>query len=168
MGLGITGLSKQVGVLSPIGLLITILKNRRLIMKRRILTALVATLTLSACTSPTLLISKIGLNESVVSGRNAEIDAGYVVSWDGCYPHEGCTIHLLGHRSTHGSVFARIPELYPGDTFNVYMNGHSHSYRVTRRRLVSRSVGFDAIYGDAVIQTSMYDNYVLLLYADRR
>ncbi len=134
---------------------------------KRLLTAAVAALALTACNGPTLLISKIGLNEPIVSGRNAEIDAGYVVSWDGCWPHNGCTVHLLGHRSTHGSVFARIPELYPGDEFNMYTNEHSHLYRVTRRALVSRSVGFDVIYGDAVIQTSMYGDYVLLLYADR-
>ncbi len=135
-------------------------------MKRRLVTALIAALTLTAC-NPTLLISKIGLNEPVVAGRQAEVDAGYVVSWDGCWPHNGCTVHLLGHRSSHGSVFARVPELYPGDVFDVYMNGHSHLYRVTRRTIVPRSVGFDAIYGDAVIQTSMYGDYVLLLYADR-
>ncbi len=135
-------------------------------MKRRALTALLA-FTLTACHGPVLLISKIGLNRHIVAGRQAEIDAGYVVAWDGCWPHNGCTVYLLGHRTTHGAVFANIPKLGVGDVFDVYMNGHSHLYRVTRRVIVPRSIGWSAIYGDALIQTSMPDDHVLFLYASR-
>ncbi len=114
----------------------------------------------------TLSIPEIGLDEPIVAGRQGAIDAGSVVSWDGCEPGDGCTVYLLGHRTSHGAVFADVPTLEVGDTFDVFADGHSHPYQIVRRVIVSRSVGFDAIYGDAVIQTSMYDDKVLLLYAD--
>lgn len=53
------------------------------------------------------------------------------------------TMWLVGHRTTHGSVFNRVPTLQPGDFIDLIDDAGAHRYVVNRLLVVSES-GFSA------------------------
>jgi LPXTG-site transpeptidase (sortase) family protein len=65
-----------------------------------------------------------------------DIDAGNVVNYTGCWPGDGCTIVLAGHRTTHGAPFANVPRLRPGDQIRLGYNGQIYTYTVESIRVV--------------------------------
>jgi sortase (surface protein transpeptidase) len=83
---------------------------------RRVLLALCAVL-LTAC-SHHLSVPRIGMERDVVTGGQAQIDAGLVVDVDGLPG-----IWIAGHRTTHGGTFRRVIELHAGDEV-AYMGVH--------------------------------------------
>ena len=103
---------------------------------------------------------------TLVEGDQATIDAGWAVNYNGCWPGEGCTVFLAGHRSTHGSVFAGVAGLEAGDRVRIGYEGAIHEYRVTRHVVVVKAglqVG-DVLEGDLVLQTSASGGRVHLVY----
>lgn len=121
-----------------------------------------------------LEIPSIELSEPVVAGDQAELDQGAVtaVDWSAqgypasCLPGEGCTVWLAGHRTTHGAVFARLPELGIGDPIAIHFHGQRFSYTVTSVADVPGSAAPAVITGDLVLQTSLPGDRRLLIYAD--
>ena len=103
----------------------------------------------------------------LVEGDQATIDAGHAVNYNGCWPGEGCTMYLAGHRTTHGSVFAAVADLQPGDPVRVGHDGEVHEYVVTRHVLVDQHSQInDVLYGDLVLQTSASNGKVHLVYCE--
>lgn len=113
--------------------------------------AVICLVVLSSCARVT--IDDIGLNEQVVKGGQAEIDAGHVVdvTW---LPG----IWLAGHRTTHGGVFARLPDVEIGDRVCVY----SRCYTIVSRRFWS-SQASPGWLGPLVLQTSLPGGVLLLV-----
>lgn len=95
------------------------------------------------------------------------IDAGEVVNWSGCWPGDGCTVHIAAHRTTHGGSFRALPELAPGDIVEFGHGGVVHRYRVSSIAVVLRaSDPRRVIHGDLVLQTTHPERgYVYLVYA---
>jgi len=90
-----------------------------------------------------------------IRGGQAAIDAGHVVIFEG----EPCEhLHLAGHHSTHGAVFARLPSLRPGDTVSVYASVGC-TYRIDRVENYYSTV--EPPYGDLLIQTSLPGGFFL-------
>ena len=105
---------------------------------------------------------------TLVAGRQAEIDAGHAVNYNGCWPGQGCTVFLAGHRTTHGSVFAGVANLQPGDKVRVGYDGLVYEYTVTEHILApTTSQVRDILHGDLVLQTSASGGRVHLIYATR-
>ncbi|MEO7370581.1 MAG: sortase [Ilumatobacteraceae bacterium] len=119
---------------------------------------------------PQLSIPSIGLTRTVVIGDQPQIDQGNVVNYgdddDRCWPGQGCTVWLTGHRTSHGSVFNRVPKLKAGDAMSVRYNGSTYAYVVTGSAFVDRLVPpVDYMRGDLMLQTSWTNGRVLLVYA---
>lgn len=119
-------------------------------------------------------IPAIDLSVPVVSGDQAEIDAGNVTAVDwtaydypaSCLPGEPCTVWLAGHRTTHGAVFARLPELTVGVPITIHFQGHDYAYTVNAVDTVPGSAPPSVIHGALVLQTSVPGDRRLLIYAD--
>ena len=90
-------------------------------------------------------INAINLHKPVVTGGQAQIDAGNVVDVDGLPG-----IWLAGHHTTHGAVFAHVTDLVVGDEVCVY----SHCYHVTRVLDYCSHVS-PGYLGPVVLQTSI-------------
>ena len=118
-------------------------------------------------------IESIDLHEPVVAGDQDEINQGYVtaVDWSSegypasCRPDDGCTVWLAGHRSTHGAVFARLPDVTVGDGVEIHFQGLAHAYTVAEVVTVPGSSPPSVIHGDLVLQTSAPGGQRILIYA---
>lgn len=118
-------------------------------------------------------IPSIDLSEPVVAGDQSVIDQGNVTAVDwtafgypaSCFPDQGCTVWLAGHRTTHGAVFARLPELTVGVPIAIRLHGQTYAYTVTDIQRVPGSAPPSVINGDLVLQTSLPGNQRLLVYA---
>ena len=118
-------------------------------------------------------IAQIGLWQAVVQGGQRELDAGRVTAIDwssygfptSCMPGEGCTVWLGGHRSSHGSVFARIPELAAGSIVDIHYHGEVFRYTVESAAITGIRAPTSVIRGDLVVQTSLSNARRLLVYA---
>ena len=95
------------------------------------------------------------------------VDSGAVNNWSGCWPGEGCTVHLAAHRSSHGSTFAKVPLLRAGDPITVSYDGTTYRYVVDSLQVAQRATDTNLlIVGDLVVQTSHPDPaLVYLVYA---
>jgi hypothetical protein len=117
-------------------------------------------------------IPAIGLDRKIVTGGQAQIDAGNVMLYTAGdfavgWPGEGGTVWLAAHRSTHGSSFAKIPDLPDGTVVEVSHHGVTTSYTITARQLVDRTnPPAGAISGPLVLQTSWTGTQVWLLYGE--
>lgn len=148
----------------------------------RLAKAVAAIAVLLSTTGCTLTIPSIGLSEPFVFGKQRELDRGHVVipQWggisdghggryiDGCLPRQGCPVWLAGHRTTHGSVFNRIPELQPGDVIVVEVGNEVTTYEVTDVRIVPRLFPASEMVGDLILQTSWPNDQRVLVFADFR
>jgi len=67
-------------------------------------------------------------------------------------------LHLAGHRSTHGSVFARLPELRPGDTVSVWASVGC-TYHIDTVEAYYSNV--EPPFGDLLIQCSLPGGFFL-------
>jgi LPXTG-site transpeptidase (sortase) family protein len=125
----------------------------------------------SAPNVPMLTIPKIGFSHAIVVGDQQQIDEGNVVNFDaagGCWPGQGCTVWLAGHRTSHGGVFRQVPDLAVGDELSVRYDGSSYQYVVTGSQFVDRAdPPPDFMQGDLMVQTSWTHGQVLLVYADQ-
>jgi sortase (surface protein transpeptidase) len=124
---------------------------------------------------PQLTVSSIGLaGIEVVVGDQPEINSGHVVNYgsdsiDGCWPGQGCTVWLAGHRTSHGAIFRNVPRLQPGDEVTLQYKGQAFTYVVTDRSFVDRlDPPPDYVRGDLMIQTSWTRGRVLLVYAQQK
>jgi sortase family protein len=122
--------------------------------------------------APQLTIPAIGLSHLVVVGDQQQIDGGNVVNYGhdsagGCWPGGDCTVWLAGHRTSHGGVFGKVPQLAPGDELTLQYGGSTFGYVVTDSSFVDRAdPPSDFEHGDLMIQTSWTHGQVLLVYAD--
>lgn len=85
----------------------------------------------------------IGLNVTAQPGQQAVIDqqggvAVYTPLTTGTVGAPG-TMWLVGHRTTHGSVFNRVPTLVAGDLIDLIDGAGAHRYVVSRLIIVSES-----------------------------
>ncbi len=85
----------------------------------------------------------IGLSANAQPGLQAVIDqqggvAVYTPLTTGAVGGPG-TVWLVGHRTTHGSVFNRVPTLLPGDAIDLIDDAGAHRYVVSRLLIVSES-----------------------------
>lgn len=135
-------------------------------MRRRLASLAVAAVSLAAagCTpwmdAPGVMSARRVVN---APGSQRAIDAGNVVNWNGCQPGE-CTVHLAGHRSTHGSVFANVTSLRPGHTVRYGYGGQIYLYRVDwieDRCCSGDRVGY---VDDLLVQTSLGGGLVRLVH----
>jgi hypothetical protein len=103
----------------------------------------------------------------LVTGGQAEIDQGYAVNYLGCWPDQGCTVFLAGHRTTHGSVFAGVAGLQAGDMVRIGYGGGVYLYRVTEHVIETQHQRvMDVLGGDLVLQTSAGSGRVHLVYCE--
>ena len=108
--------------------------------------ALAAPATASAAACPGCVIVSvptIGLSVTAQPGQQAVIDqqdgvAVYTPLTTGSVGGPG-TVWLVGHRTTHGSVFNRVPSLLPGDVIDLIDDAGAHRYVVNRLLVVSES-----------------------------
>lgn len=145
-------------------------------MIRKMIVALAAILVLSSCT---VTIPSIGLSEFAIFGGQRELDRGHVVipQWggisdghggrysNGCIPRQDCPVWLAGHRTTHGSVFNRIPELKPGALVEIQVGKEITTYEVTHTRIVPAMFPASEMVGDLIIQTSWPNNTRVMVFA---
>ena len=115
----------------------------------------------------------IGLNATAQPGLQAVIDqpggvAVYTPLTTGVVGGPG-TLWLVGHRTTHGSVFNRVPTLQPGDFIDLIDDAGAHRYVVNRLLVVSES-GFrddvdinDMSRSMLILQTSHPDSHLRYL-----
>ncbi|CAN5644485.1 hypothetical protein BH10ACT2_BH10ACT2_22520 [soil metagenome] len=74
------------------------------------------------------------------------------------------TVWLVGHRTTHGSVFNRVPSLQAGDVVNLVDDAGTHQYIVSRLLVVSASGWanqvniYDMSHSRLILQTSHPDS----------
>jgi sortase (surface protein transpeptidase) len=84
-------------------------------------------------------------------GGQSSIDAGNVTLFDEwgptIAPGEVGTLWLAGHRSSHGAVFRRLPNLRVNQTVNVNSYDEVFTYRITSRSVVGRDLDPTVIYG---------------------
>lgn len=85
----------------------------------------------------------INLNVTAQPGQQAQIDkqngvAVYTPLTTGAVGGMG-TVWLVGHRTTHGSVFNRVPFLAAGDPISLIDDAGVHQYVVERMIVVSES-----------------------------
>ncbi|MEQ1874387.1 MAG: sortase [Ilumatobacteraceae bacterium] len=85
----------------------------------------------------------IGLSATAQPGQQAVIDqeggvAVYTPLTTGNVGGPG-TMWLVGHRTTHGAVFNRVPTLVPGDVIDLIDDAGAHRYVVNRLLVVSES-----------------------------
>ena len=85
----------------------------------------------------------IGLSVTAQPGQQAVIDqeggvAVYTPLTTGTVGGPG-TMWLVGHRTTHGSVFNRVPTLVSGDVIDLIDDAGAHRYVVSRLLVVSES-----------------------------
>ena len=102
--------------------------------------------------------------DNVVRGGQAEIDAGNVVlMYNTCWPDQGCPVWLAGHRSTHGSVFAQVADLQPGQVVSVL----GYRFVVTTHTVVCcYGTPFTAT-ADLTLQTSASNRQLHIVTANR-
>ena len=101
---------------------------------------------------------------AIVRGGQAQIDQGNVVAMNDCTPSmRGCPVWLAGHRSTHGSVFAQVANLQPGDTVSVL----GVRFQVTEHDIVCCYGSHFTPTADLTLQTSAADTEVHLVLARR-
>ncbi len=115
----------------------------------------------------------IGLNAVAQPGLQAVIDqqggvAVYTPLTTGAVGEPG-TLWLVGHRTTHGSVFNRVPTLQPGDFIDLIDDAGAHRYVVNRLLVVSET-GFrddvdinDMSRSMLILQTSHPDSHLRYL-----
>ena len=99
--------------------------------------------------------ARLGIHDDVVTGGQAQIDAGEVVDVDGLPG-----TWLAGHRTTHGAVFHNLVNARIGDQVCVY----SQCYTVDRI-IAWPSRQSPGYLGRVVLQTSLPSG-VLLVVAD--
>ena len=111
----------------------------------------------SAC-QPWLHLDGYGISQPIVSGGQAVIDAGKVAA---PYPNL-----LAGHRSSHGSVFANLPNVAVGATFwtTGYQGKALQRWQVVARRVVPDGTAMPIVGWPLVLQTSLVGNLNLLLF----
>ena len=85
----------------------------------------------------------IGLSVTAQPGQQAVIDqqggvAVYTPLTTGAVGAPG-TVWLVGHRTTHGAVFNRVPTLLPGAFIDLIDDAGAHRYVVSRLLVVSES-----------------------------
>lgn len=85
----------------------------------------------------------IGLSATAQPGQQAVIDqeggvAVYTPLTTGNVGGPG-TVWLVGHRTTHGAVFNRVPTLVSGDVIDLIDDAGAHRYVVNRLLVVSES-----------------------------
>ena len=103
-----------------------------------------ATASAAACPGCVIVsVPTIGLNVTAQPGQQAVIDqqdgvAVYTPLTTGLVGGPG-TVWLVGHRTTHGSVFNRVPSLLPGDVIDLIDDAGAHRYVVNRLLVVSES-----------------------------
>lgn len=74
------------------------------------------------------------------------------------------TVWLVGHRTTHGAVFNRVPSLQPGDLIDLVDDAGAHRYVVSRLVVVSESAWqrevdiHDTSVSRLILQTSHPDS----------
>jgi hypothetical protein len=96
----------------------------------------------------------VGVFNAVRGGQDV-IDQG-LVSFTG----EPCAhLHLAAHRSTHGSPFARIPELHAGDRLEVWSPSVACAYEIIRVEAVTSNI--EPPFGDLMVQTSLPGGFFL-------
>jgi len=88
-------------------------------------------------------VPSIGLDATAQPGQQAVIDqeggvAVYTPLTTGAIGGPG-TVWLVGHRTTHGAVFNRVPTLLAGDVINLIDDAGTHQYVVNRLLIVSES-----------------------------
>lgn len=115
----------------------------------------------------------ISLNATARPGLQAVIDqqngvAIYTPLTTGSVGGPG-TVWIVGHRTTHGAVFNRVPFLQPGDPINLIDDAGAHQYIVNRLLVVSES-GFrndvdinDMSRSTLILQTSHPDSHLRYL-----
>lgn len=108
--------------------------------------ALALTLLLSGC--GWLDYPRLGIAQGIWQGGQSSLDAGHVTQYTS-RPAVGTEIWLAGHRTTHGAVFARLPNARVGD--DVWVNGRH--YRVSALMLLPHIWGARYL-GPLVLQTS--------------
>lgn len=115
----------------------------------------------------------IGLSVTAQPGEQAVIDsqngvAVYTPLTTGAAGETG-TVWLVGHRTTHGSVFNRVPSLQAGDPINLIDDAGVHQYIVNRLLVVSESAWsndvniFDMSRSMLIVQTSHPDRHLRYL-----
>ena len=103
-----------------------------------------ATASAAACPGCVIVsVPTIGLSVTAQPGQQAVIDqqdgvAVYTPLTTGSVGGPG-TVWLVGHRTTHGSVFNRVPSLLPGDVIDLIDDAGAHRYVVNRLLVVSES-----------------------------
>jgi hypothetical protein len=125
---------------------------------------------LTGCTPWLAMPTVWGGATSVVTNAprsQRSIDAGRVVNWSGCWPGDGCTIHIAAHRTTHGAAFRALPGLAPGHVVELGHGGGVYRYRVTSVVVRPRASEYGSvIHGDLVLQTTHPQRgYVYLVHA---
>ena len=118
-------------------------------------------------------VPTIGLNAVAQPGLQAVIDqeggvAVYTPLTTGAVGEVG-TLWLVGHRTTHGAIFNRVPTLQPGDFIDLIDDAGAHRYVVNRLVIVSES-GFrddvninDMSRSMLILQTSHPDSHLRYL-----
>jgi hypothetical protein len=115
----------------------------------------------------------IGLSVTAQPGLQAVIDqqggvAVYTPLTTGVVGGPG-TVWLVGHRTTHGAVFNRVPTLQQGDFIDLIDDAGAHRYVVNRLLVVSESgFGNDVDINDMsrsmlILQTSHPDSQLRYL-----
>lgn len=101
----------------------------------------------------TVVIPAIGLTLPVVRGGQSVIDRGVAAHYDGpgwrppVDAGRPGTYWLAAHHSTHGSPFANLPSVRPGNLVNVITGGHTYTYTVTSTQVVGVTVERTTVYG---------------------
>jgi len=110
----------------------------------------------------------IGTRNISSTNTQGELDRGRVVNWTGCWPgRNDCVVWLAGHRSTHGSTFANVPALRPGNFIRLGYGGKIHHYVVTHSEVACCAGDtYTPKGGDLVLQTSLGGGRALMVYAD--
>lgn len=116
------------------------------------LRSIIVIIVLSSCARVDM--NSIGLHEPVVTGGQAEIDAGHVVDYNGLPG-----IWLAGHHTTHGAVFRNLGDAEVGDSVCVY----SKCYTVFNIIVVPQSYQVTRELAPLVLQTSWYGSILLVL-----
>ena len=110
-----------------------------------VVVASAATVASAAACQGCVLVSAptIGLNVTAEPGEQAVIDkqggvAVYTPLTTASIGGPG-TVWMVGHRTTHGSVFNRVPTLVAGDPIDLVDDAGTHRYIVSRLMIVSES-----------------------------
>lgn len=116
-----------------------------------------------------VIIPSIGIDRRVVFGDQSDIDNGEVVAlreW-ACLPSQPCTVWLMAHRSTHGSLFQDVPTLAPGSIVYIVYGTDVAVYKTNPPRIVTSYGWRDALGPDLTLQTSWFFRTRILVSAER-